>query len=114
LRLDIGTSVRSREGPLPRWSRPCSQAVRRPRAPLAAVFANAGPTGYALHRQVGAMGIDCIVVAPSLIPERPSERIRTDPWDAAKLARLLRVATPTVASSHVVKGCAVLARRGPE
>ena len=50
----------------------------------------AGPTGYALHRQVRAMGIECIVVAPSLIPVRPGDRIKTDRRDAAKLARLLR------------------------
>jgi transposase len=52
----------------------------------------AGPTGYALHRQLSAMGIDCIVVAPSLIPVRPGDRIKTDRRDAAKLARLLRSA----------------------
>lgn len=50
----------------------------------------AGPTGYALHRQLTSMGIDCIVVAPSLIPVRPGDRIKTDRRDAAKLARLLR------------------------
>ena len=50
----------------------------------------AGPTGYALHRQVTALGIECIVVAPSLIPARPGDRVKTDRRDAAKLARLLR------------------------
>lgn len=55
-----------------------------------AVAYEAGPTGYALHRQVRAMGIDCIVVAPSLIPVRPGDRVKTDKRDAAKLARLLR------------------------
>lgn len=55
-----------------------------------AVAYEAGPTGYALHRQVRAMGIDCIVVAPSLIPVRPGDRVKTDRRDAAKLARLLR------------------------
>jgi transposase len=55
-----------------------------------AVAYEAGPTGYALHRQVRAMGIECIVVAPSLIPVRPGERVKTDRRDAAKLARLLR------------------------
>ena len=55
-----------------------------------AVAYEAGPTGYALHRQLTAMGIDCIVVAPSLIPVKPGERIKTDRRDAAKLARLLR------------------------
>lgn len=55
-----------------------------------AVAYEAGPTGYALHRQVSAMGIECIVVAPSLIPVRPGDRVKTDRRDAAKLARLLR------------------------
>lgn len=50
----------------------------------------AGPTGYTLHRQVCAMGIECIVVAPSLIPVKPGDRVKTDRRDAAKLARLLR------------------------
>src|SRR5665811_2616663 len=50
----------------------------------------AGPTGYALHRQLTAMGIACVVVAPSLIPVKPGDRIKTDQRDAAKLARLLR------------------------
>lgn len=50
----------------------------------------AGPTGYALHRQLTAAGIECIVVAPSLVPVKPGERIKTDRRDAAKLARLLR------------------------
>jgi transposase len=50
----------------------------------------AGPTGYALHRQLTALGIECIVVAPSLIPARPGDRVKTDRRDAARLARLLR------------------------
>jgi hypothetical protein len=37
----------------------------------------AGPTGYALHRQLTAMGIACVVVAPSLIPVKPGDRIKT-------------------------------------
>ena len=50
----------------------------------------AGPTGYALHRQLAKLGIDCIVVAPSLIPKRSGDRVKTDRRDALKLARLLR------------------------
>ncbi len=50
----------------------------------------AGPTGYALHRQLSAMGIECVVVAPSLIPKTPGDRVKTDRRDALKLARLLR------------------------
>jgi transposase len=50
----------------------------------------AGPTGYALHRQLASMGIECMVVAPSLIPKRPGDKVKTDRRDALKLARLLR------------------------
>ena len=50
----------------------------------------AGPTGYALHRQLSALGIDCLVVAPSLIPVRPGDKVKTDRRDTLKLARLLR------------------------
>lgn len=50
----------------------------------------AGPCGYALQRQLGAAGITCHVVAPSLIPIKPGERIKTDRRDAKKLAELLR------------------------
>jgi transposase len=50
----------------------------------------AGPCGYGIQRQLDAAGHDCVVVAPSLIPRRPGERIKTDRRDAANLARLHR------------------------
>jgi transposase len=50
----------------------------------------AGPCGYGLQRQLVGLGAMCTVVAPSLIPRRPGERIKTDRRDAGKLARLLR------------------------
>ena len=50
----------------------------------------AGPTGYGLYRQVKALGHDCTVVAPSLIPKKPGERIKTNRRDAVTLVRLLR------------------------
>lgn len=50
----------------------------------------AGPTGYALQRQLEAAGIPCLVAAPSLIPLRQGDRIKTDHRDARKLAELLR------------------------
>jgi len=50
----------------------------------------AGPTGYGLYRQIRELGHDCAVVAPSLIPKRPGERIKTNRRDAVTLARLLR------------------------
>ena len=50
----------------------------------------AGPTGYGLYRQVLGLGHACTVVAPSLIPRRPGERVKTNRRDAQSLARLLR------------------------
>ena len=50
----------------------------------------AGPCGYGIQRQVTAAGYTCAVVAPSLIPRRPGDRIKTDRRDAVKLARLHR------------------------
>ena len=50
----------------------------------------AGPCGYVLARHFDAIGWHCEVVAPSLIPRPPGERIKTDRRDCAKLARLAR------------------------
>jgi transposase len=50
----------------------------------------AGPCGYGLYRQLLELGQDCQVVAPSLIPKKPGERIKTDRRDAGKLAQSLR------------------------
>jgi transposase len=46
----------------------------------------AGPTGYGLYWQLTQLGIACEVIAPTLIPTKPGERIKTDRRDAAKLA----------------------------
>ena len=48
----------------------------------------AGPCGYGVYRQLRALGHECAVVAPSLIPRRPGDRIKTDRRDALSLARL--------------------------
>ena len=50
----------------------------------------AGPTGYGLHRQLTKLGHSCTVVAPSLIPRKPGDRIKTNRRDAVTLARLHR------------------------
>ncbi len=50
----------------------------------------AGPCGYTLQRQLRAAGVDSIVVAPSLVPVKPGERIKTNRRDARKLAQALR------------------------
>jgi transposase len=55
------------------------------------VFAyEAGPCGYVLQRYLAGKGLDCRVVAPSLIPKRPGDRVKNDRRDAVELARLLR------------------------
>jgi transposase len=50
----------------------------------------AGPTGYGLHRQITALGHECIVVAASLIPQRAGDRVKTNRRDAIALAKLHR------------------------
>lgn len=62
----------------------------------------AGPCGYGIQRQLAAAGHDCVVVAPSLIPRKPGERIKTDRRDAINLARLHRAGdlTPVWVPDH--------------
>jgi transposase len=50
----------------------------------------AGPTGYGLYRDLNAAGVHCVVIAPSLVPTRSGDRVKTDRRDAVKLARFLR------------------------
>jgi len=50
----------------------------------------AGPCGYGIQRHLSARGHECVVVAPSLIPKRAGDRVKTDRRDAASLARLHR------------------------
>lgn len=50
----------------------------------------AGPTGYTLYWQLTEMGVDCDVVAPTLVPEKAGDRVKTDRRDAIKLARCFR------------------------
>ena len=57
--------------------------------PVVACY-EAGPCGYGLQRQLLKQGIDCQVVAPSLVPIKPGDHIKTDRRDAKKLAEMLR------------------------
>lgn len=51
----------------------------------------AGPCGYAIHRWLtGKPGVTCEVIAPSMTPRRPGERVKTNRRDCLMLARLLR------------------------
>ncbi len=50
----------------------------------------AGPCGYGVYRHLRALGHDCVVVAPSLIPRKPGDRVKTDRRDSLGLAKLDR------------------------
>lgn len=50
----------------------------------------AGPCGFALQRQIAAEGVSCVVIAPSLIPVKPGDRVKTDRRDARKLLKLFQ------------------------
>ena len=51
------------------------------------VCPEAGHSGYGLHRQIIDLGHECVVVAPSLIPMKVGDRIKTDRRDAVMLAK---------------------------
>jgi transposase len=75
------------ERTLPYDEEAVARALRR--WPRARCCYEAGPTGFGLYRYLVERGIECRVVAPGLVPQRPGERVKTDPRDARKLARLL-------------------------
>jgi transposase len=50
----------------------------------------AGPTGYVLYWQLTALGVRCEVIAPTLVPVKSGDRVKTDRRDALKLARSYR------------------------
>ena len=68
------------------------QLLRRLRGKAATlqVAYEAGPCGYGLYRYLTGKGVSCQVVAPSLIPRRAGDNVKTDRRDAVTLARLLR------------------------
>ena len=67
----------------------------------------AGPTGYELARLLRSLRVRCDVIAPSLIPTAPGDRVKTDKRDCRRLARLHRagelvaIRVPTVAEVSV-------------
>ncbi|MGH9092141.1 MAG: IS110 family transposase [Acidimicrobiales bacterium] len=71
----------------------------------------AGPTGYELSRTLGRAGMRCEVIAPSLIPTAPGDRVKTDRRDARRMALLFRagqlssVRVPSVAEEGVRDLC---------
>jgi transposase len=71
----------------------------------------AGPTGFGLYRLLRSMGVACDVVAPSLVPRSPGDRVKTDRRDCRRLARLHRagelvaIRVPTEAEEAVGDLC---------
>jgi transposase len=50
----------------------------------------AGPTGYVLYWQLAELGVKCEVIAPTLVPMKAGDRVKTDRRDAERLARSYR------------------------
>jgi transposase len=78
-------------GTIPNEAGPLGKTLRRlgPSERLRCCY-EAGPTGYTTQRLLTGWGIACTVIAPSLIPKKPGDRVKTDRRDALQLARLLR------------------------
>ncbi len=74
---------------LERHLRRIAAAARIEPGQLSVVY-EAGPCGFVIWRRLRQLGIPCAVVAPSLVPSRSGDRVKTDRRDAAKLARLHR------------------------
>src|SRR2546427_530236 len=85
------------ERTLPYDEQAVEQVLRR--WPVVRCCYEAGPTGFGLQRFLVEQGFDCRVVAPGLVPQRPGDRVKTDPRDARKLA--LRLAGGLLAPIHV-------------
>ena len=72
------------------------RAIQKLVAKLAAKYRHltfcyeAGPTGYGLYRLLKSLGHECLVVAPSLVPKKAGDRVKTNRRDAVSLAKLLR------------------------
>ena len=79
-------------GEIPNHPEAISRLLKRlnPHGEVLSCCYEAGPCGYTLYRQVKASGHECQVVAPSLIPRKPGDRVKTDRRDAINLARLHR------------------------
>ncbi len=88
LRSRNGAGMRAREGRFPNTP----DAVRKLLKKLGDnetldVCYEAGPTGYGLYWQLTKLGVECTVIAPSMIPKKSGDRVKTDRRDAEKLAR---------------------------
>src|SRR2546425_9145565 len=78
-------------GTIPNRPEAVQRLVKRlgPATRLKACY-EAGPTGYVLYWQLTGLGVHCDVIAPTLVPQKPGDRVKTDRRDAEKLAGLYR------------------------
>ena len=69
----------------------------------------AGPTGYVIYWQLTGLGVHCDVVAPTLVPVKAGDRVKTDRRDATKLARSYRAGdlTPVWCRTPRMRPCAI-------
>ena len=70
----------------------------------------AGPCGYGIQRRLSTGGHECVVVAPSLIPKRAGDRVKTDRRDAASLAKLHRAGEPAASPTGCQSDCRLSVR----
>jgi transposase len=93
---ETGGEVRSL-GVIPNSAESVSKLIKKLGKPeQLRVCYEAGPTGYVLYWQLTKLGVRCEVVAPTLIPVKPGDRVKTDRRDAEKLARCYRAGDLTV------------------
>jgi transposase len=85
-----GGEVRSL-GTIPNRPEPIARLIRKLGKPeQLRVCYEAGPTGYVLYWQLSELGVKCEVIAPTLVPVKTGDRVKTDRRDAEKLARCHR------------------------
>lgn len=78
-------------GTIPNRPEPIGRLIRKlGKAEQLRVCYEAGPTGYVLYWQLSELGVKCEVIAPTLVPVKAGDRVKTDRRDAEKLARCYR------------------------
>ena len=103
----IAVAISSKHGGKPRYYGEIAntpQAIQKlikalsPDGEVVSYCYEAGPCGYGIYRQITELGQECIVVAPSLIPRKPGDRVKTDRRDSESLSRLNRAGELTPVS----------------
>src|SRR5213596_1018529 len=89
--VDAGQGPARSVGTIPNRPESVGKLVKKlgPLEKLRACY-EAGPTGYVLYWELTALGVTCEVVAPTLVPVKAGDRVKTDRRDALKLARSYR------------------------